>query len=82
MSLVTPQPILEASAAGNLRNIAPAMSARNASATVPVTKLAPAAADEVAALTAAQMAAHAGIDQAIGAGLSATREASNLTEAR
>jgi len=43
------------------------LSARNAAAAAPTTGVAPAAADEVSALTAAQFAAHAEMYQAVGA---------------
>lgn len=59
MSFVTTQPELLASAAGELQGIGAAMAAGNTAASAPTTAVAPAAADEVSALTAAHFAAHA-----------------------
>jgi hypothetical protein len=58
MSFVTTQPEALAAAAGTLQGIGSTLSAQNA---------APAAADEVSALTAAQFAAHAQMYQAVSA---------------
>jgi hypothetical protein len=67
MSFVTTQPEELTVAAGNLAGIGSAMSSLNAAATGPTTGLAPAAADEVSALTAAAFAAHGAMYQEIGA---------------
>src|ERR1700739_474769 len=58
MSFVTTQPGLLAEAAGNLTGIGSAMDAENSAAAAPTTGVIPAAADEVSALTAAQVGAH------------------------
>jgi hypothetical protein len=50
-----------------LQAIGSALGARNATAAGPTTSVAPAAADEVSALTAAQFAAHAEMYQAVSA---------------
>ncbi|MDI3315390.1 MAG: PE family protein [Mycobacterium sp.] len=67
MTFLTVQPEMLASAAGDLETIGSAVSTANAAAAFPTTELAPAAADEVSALTAAQFAMHAGIYQAVSA---------------
>jgi len=65
MSFVTTQPEMLATAAGNLQGIGSAMAAQSAAAAAPTTKVVPAAADEVSALTAAQFAMHAAMYQAV-----------------
>ena len=60
------QPQMLAAAAGNLPGISATVSAANAAA-APTTKVIPAAADEVSALTATQLAAHAEMYQAVSA---------------
>jgi hypothetical protein len=67
MSFVTTQPEMLLAAAGNLSGIGSALSAQNTAAAAPTTGVAPAAADEVSALTAAQFAAHASLYQAVSA---------------
>jgi hypothetical protein len=74
MSFVTTQPELLAEAAGNLQGIGAGMVAGNAAAAAPTTGVAPAAADEVSALTAAQFAAHAEMYQAVCAQATAIHE--------
>ncbi len=59
MSFVTTHPQALVSAAGALQDTAWAMSAHNATAVAPTTGVAPAAADEVSALTATQFATYA-----------------------
>ncbi|WP_144209289.1 PE family protein [Mycobacterium tilburgii] len=73
MSFVTTQPEALA-AAGMLQGIGSALSAQNAAAAAPATGVAPAAADEVSALTAAQFAAHAQMHQTISAQANAIHE--------
>ncbi len=65
MSFVTAQPEMLAAAASNLQGIGSAVATQNAAAAAPTTGVAPAAADEVSALTAAQFAAHARMYQAV-----------------
>ena len=65
MSFVSIVPEMLSAAAGNLRSIGSAVSARNAAALAPTTGLVPAAADEVSALTAMQFAAHAQMYQVV-----------------
>ena len=67
MSFVTTQPEALAAAANALQGIGSAMVAQNAVAAPPTTAVAPAAADDVSALTATQFAAHAQLYQAISA---------------
>jgi hypothetical protein len=67
MSFVTTQPEELTVAAGNLEGIGSAMSSLNAAVAGPTTGLAPAAADEVSALTAAAFAAHGAMYQQVGA---------------
>ena|SRR5271166_5456570 len=64
MSFVSTQPEALTAAAGTLQGIGSPMSAQNAAAAPPTTGVVPAAADEVSALTAAQLAAHAQMYQA------------------
>jgi hypothetical protein len=74
MSFVTTQPEALAAAAGNLQTIGSTLSAQNAAAAAPTTGVAPAAADEVSALTAAQFAAHGEMYQAVSAQAEAIHE--------
>jgi hypothetical protein len=74
MSFVTTQPEALSAAAGNLQGIGAAVAAQNAAAASPTTGVAPAAADEVSALTAAQFTAHAQMYQAVSAQAAAIHE--------
>jgi hypothetical protein len=74
MSFVTTQPEALISAAGALQGIGASISSQTAAAAAPTTGVAPAAADEVSALTAAQFAAHAQMYQAVSAQAAAIRE--------
>lgn len=67
MSFVTTQPELLAAAAGDLQGVGSTVNAASAAAAPPTTGLAPAAADEVSTLTAAQFAAQARMYQSISA---------------
>lgn len=67
MTFVTTQPEIMAAAAGQLTGIGTELNAHNAAAMVPTTRVTPAAADEVSALTAAQFASHAAVYQAVSA---------------
>jgi hypothetical protein len=74
MSFVTTQPEGLAAAAGSLQGIGSAISAQTAAAAAPTTGVVPAAADEVSALTAAHLAAHAQMYQAVSAQAQAIHE--------
>jgi len=74
MSFVTALPAALACAAGDLQSIGAVVVAGNTAAAGPTTAVAPAAADEVSALTAAHFAAHAVMYQAIGAEAAAIHE--------
>ena len=74
MSFVTALPAALASAAGDLQSIGAVVVAGNTAAAGPTTAVAPPAADEVSALTAAHFAAHAVMYQAIGAEAAAIHE--------
>ena len=74
MSFVTTRPGMLEYAAGDLQSIGSAVAAGNMAAASPTTRVVPAAADEVSALTAAQFAAHAHMCQAIGAQAMAVHE--------
>lgn len=74
MSFVTTQPDSLSAAAANLQGIGAALAAQNAAAAAPTTTVAPAAADEVSALTAAQFVAHAQMYQAVSTQASAIHE--------
>jgi PE family len=74
MSFVTTQPQTLTAAAGDLQAIGSAFGAGNAAAAGPTTGVAPAAADEVSALTAAQFAGHAQLFQAISAQAAAVHD--------
>ncbi|GFG67025.1 PE family protein [Mycobacterium kubicae] len=67
MSFVTAQPEVLAASANTLQGIGCNVEAGNAAAAVPTTALAPAAADEVSALTAMQFAAHGQMYAAVSA---------------
>ncbi|BBX44146.1 type VII secretion system ESX-5 target PE18 [Mycobacterium cookii] len=67
MSFVITQPDALTSAAGDLTGIGAAMSSLNAAVASPTTSLAPAAADDVSALTAAAFAAQGAMYQEAGA---------------
>ncbi|CAM4210506.1 PPE-repeat proteins [Mycobacterium basiliense] len=67
MSYVVTQPDRLAAAAGDLQEIGAAVSAQNSTAVAPTTGVAPAAADQVSAVTAARFSAHAQLYQAISA---------------
>lgn len=67
MPLAPIRPKTLAAAAAGLRGIGLATAAGNAAAAAPTTRLAPAAADEVSALTAAQFAVHAATYQEVSA---------------
>ena len=74
MSFVTTQPEALAAAASNLQGIGSGVSAQNAAAAAPTTGVVPAAADVVSALTAAQLAAHGEMYQAVSAQAAAIHE--------
>jgi hypothetical protein len=74
MSFVTTQPQMLTAAASDLQAIGSAVSARSAAAAGPTTGVAPAAADEVSALTAAQFAAHGQTYQAVNAQAAAVHD--------
>lgn len=65
MSFVTTHPELLTTAAADLQGVGAGMTAGNRAAAAPTTGVAPAAADEVSALVAAQFAAHAQLYQAV-----------------
>ncbi len=67
MSFVSTQPEALSVAVRNLAVIGSSLAAQNAAAAAPTTGVAPAAADEVSALVAAQFAAHAQMYQAVSA---------------
>ena len=67
MTFVTTQPEMLATAAGELVGVGSATAAQNAAAVAPTMGVAPAAADEVSALTAAQFASHAAMYQEVSA---------------
>ena len=74
MSTVIAHPEILGAAAGELQSINSALRAGTAAAAVPTTGIAPAAADLVSLLTAAQFAAHARRYQAISAQAAAVHE--------
>ncbi len=74
MSFVTTQPEMLTTAAGNLRGIGSALAAQNAAAAAPISRVVPAATDEVSLLTAMQFAAHAAVYQAVSAQATAVHE--------
>ncbi len=74
MTFVTTQPEMLATAAGELAVVGSAIAAQTAAAIGPTTGVAPAAADEVSALTAAQFASHAAMYQAVSAHAAAVHQ--------
>ena len=74
MSYMTTQPDVLAASASTLRDIGCSVSDGSAAAAVPTTAVAPAAADEVSALTAVQFAAHGQMFQAVSAQAAAIHE--------
>jgi hypothetical protein len=74
MTFVTTQPEMLTAAAGQLARLGTELNAQNAAAMVPTSGVAPAAADEVSALTAAQFASHAAVYQAVSAHGAAVHE--------
>ncbi len=74
MTFVTTQPDMLAAAAGQLAGVGSELTAQNAAAMAPTTTVAPAAADEVSVLTAAQFASHAAIYQAASADAAAVHD--------
>lgn len=75
MAFVLVCPDALAIAAGQLRHVGSVIAARNAVAAPTTAELAPAAADEVSALTATQFNFHAAMYQAVGAQAIAMNEA-------
>src|SRR3984957_20239951 len=67
MSFVSTQPNELTAAAEDLQSIGSSLTVQHADAAAPTTRVPPAAADEVSALTAAQFSAHAQMYQAISA---------------
>jgi PE family len=67
MTFVTTHPGMLAAAASLLAGVGSELMTRNAAAMAPTTAVAPAAADGVSALTAAQFASHAAVYQAVSA---------------
>ncbi|GFG67992.1 PE family protein [Mycobacterium kubicae] len=74
MTFVTTQPEMLAAAANNLHCIGSALAAQNTAAALPTTRVIPAAADEVSALTATQFSAHAANYQAVSAQATAVHD--------
>lgn len=74
MFSLTVQPEAVASAAADLHRLGSALRADNVLAAAPTTGAAPAAADMVSALTAAQFVAHAGMYQAVAAQAAAVHD--------
>lgn len=74
MSIVTAKPEMLAAAVSELQAINDAMRARNAAAAVATTGVAPAAADLVSVLTAAQFTAHAQLYQAVSTQVAAVQD--------
>lgn len=75
MSFVYIIPETLTAAADNLHHVATVVNAANTLATVPISGVTPAAADEVSALTAAQFAAHAHVYHAVSAHAAALHQA-------
>lgn len=67
MSFVTTEPEILAAAASTLQSIGETMGAYDAASAAPTIDVVPPAADEVSALTAAQLSAYARIYQAVSA---------------
>lgn len=74
MAFVNTQPEALTAAAGDLQGIGSAVSAQNAAVAAPTTAVAPAAADEVSALTAVLFTAHAQLYQTVSAQATAIHE--------
>jgi hypothetical protein len=74
MAFAIVQPELLAAAAGDFHDINSAMRAANAEAAGPTTAVAPAGADVVSVLTAAQFTAHAQLYQAVSAEAAAVQD--------
>lgn len=74
MTFVTTQPEMLTTAAGELAGVGSAIAAQNAAAIGPTTGVAPAAVDEVSALTAAQFASHAAMYQTVSAHAAAVHQ--------
>lgn len=74
MSFVTTEPQMLCTAAGQLQSIGAVISEQNAIVAGCTTEVAPAAADEVSALTAVQFSVHAIQYQAVSSQASAIRE--------
>lgn len=74
MSFVTTQPEALTAAAGDLEGIGSVLAAQNAAAAAPTTGLAPAGADEVSALLAAQFSTYGGMYQEVSAQATAIHE--------
>ncbi|MEB3062079.1 PE family protein [[Mycobacterium] zoologicum] len=74
MTFVTTQPELLDEAAGQLQNIGSILLSENTAAATPTIQIAPAAADEVSAMTSVQFAAHAQLYQSIMAQATAIHE--------
>ena len=74
MTFVTTQPDALSAAARDLQSIGTTITSENSAAAGPTIGVAPAAADEVSALTAAQFASHAQLYQTISAQAAAIHE--------
>jgi hypothetical protein len=74
MSFVTTEPEALTAAAASLHAVGSSMSIENGAASAPTTGVLPAAADQVSALTAAQVAVHAQMYQAVGAQAAAVHQ--------
>lgn len=74
MSFTTIQPEMVAAAASNLQSFGSSVVAHNVAAAAGTTGVPPAATDEVSALTATQLSAHAATYQAVGAQATAVHE--------
>jgi hypothetical protein len=74
MSFVNAHPEMLAAAANQLDGIGATIVAQNAVAAGPTTGVAPAAADEVSAMTATQFGAHAALYQAVSAQAAAVHD--------
>ena len=74
MTFVTTHPEALTASAGALQGIGSAVNTGSAAAAIPTTALAPAAADEVSALTPVQFAAHGQMYQAVSAQAAAIHE--------
>ncbi len=74
MAFVTTQPEALSAAAATLSGIGVALSSQNSAIAAPTTGVAPAAADEVSALTAAHFVVHAQMYQAVSAQAAAIHE--------